>query len=499
MKSARILGIMSADQTLAPREQDIGRLARIGALWSLFLIVGKNILNLVSTAILARYLSPEDYGIFGMVATFTTFLVTFADLGLSWSTISSKTLSKQQIDNLFWINSGIGLILWLCCFAAGPALEWFYQQGSLTNLAGLLGLSFFITGLAAQPKALLIRQMRMKQIASIDLIANLLSLVVAIYLAANGYKYWALVFSNLLNLGLSALFSFYASGFRPQFATSQAGTIPLLKFGGYVSGYSLANYFSRNLDNILVGKFSGATELGFYSRAYFLMTLPSVLAQQSLSNVVIPALAQWQDNKEKFGSVYRKATRSAVFLGAPLAAGMFLTTSDLVRIVYGDKWLEIIPLLYWLSFAGIFQPFHNTYGWLYMATNQGRPMFMWGAFSSAVLALSFLIGIKYKAYGVAVSYALTMTFILTLPALYFAHRFTNLSFRKTLKENLPIFICCFLMMATVYLAQLGCETLGLSWQLIFAVKIALGVLSYSGFSVLLIRPLPFEKLERLVR
>jgi PST family polysaccharide transporter len=457
-----------------PRAGSIGSLARTGIAWSAGLIVTRQVLGLVVTSIMARLLLPGDYGLIGMVTTMFALLNTFGDMGLSWATIQRKNLTQAQSHNLFWINAGVGVVLSIACLVIAPVLAAFYGEERLVPVTMVMGVSFAFGGLAVQPLALMRRQMQFKHLTLMQLGQYCTGAVVAITLAALGAGYWALVVQAVTVQAISLVLAFRVSGYRPMKPRRGIGTVGLLRFGGYLSASGLMIYFQRNLDYVLIGRMLGVEELGYYTRAYFLMMLPATLAAGTLGSVMIPSLSALQENPERFGHAYRKAVRWIAGLSFPIAAGLALVSREAVRLVYGDQWLPVVPILAWLSLVSLTQPIYNTYGWLFTAAGKGRPYFLSTIGATAVLVTAFAIGIQWGVVGLAAWYALAMTFAVTVPMLYFAHRAAGLNFPSTLRTLIPATTATALMSIGVVLLGIVLDALRVSWMLQLVLKSFLG-------------------------
>src|SRR6266436_4820621 len=253
-----------------------------------------------ATIVLARLLTPADFGLVAMVATVTSLGQAFADLGLSEATIQRKEINDDQVSVLFWINVAIGLGLTLLTVALAPVLAKFYRDPRLINITLLLSLTFLIGGLRVQPDALLKRQMRFSSLAVRDVASYGLAVPVAITMAWRGASYWALVALPLtLNLTQMAL-SWLMVNWRPGLPRRDAHVGSMIAFGGNVAAsYFLINV-SRSADNVLIGWYWGAGPLGLYSRAYNLLMLPVRLLSASAVSVAIPAFSRTQDDQEHF-------------------------------------------------------------------------------------------------------------------------------------------------------------------------------------------------------
>ncbi len=462
----------------APPTEQISQKARAGAGWSLASVAGRQLISLGATAVLARVLSAADYGLFGMVIAITALMQAFTDLGLSWATIQRKEITRAQIDSLFLINAVFGLLLWIVSAFSGQFLVSFYHRPELAGITSLLGASFFFSGCAAQPLALLRRQMRFRQITFCEQWSTLAGAITGVGAALSGFGYWALVIQVVVQQFAYALLLLRLSGYRPRFPHAVQGLASLLSFGGYMTGYSAINYFSRNLDNVLVGRACGAEQLGYYSRAYFLMTVPTLLASGMLSGVMIPALSALRGDRDRMAAAFLRCIRWITLLGCPVALGLAACAPEFVRFIYGPRWAPVVPMLLWLCVAGAIQPVQAAVGWLYVVTGRSRAMFLVGLGASAVTVAAFFVGIRFGAVGVARAYAAANT-CLAVPVMLIGHRIAGLELRRTMAVIMPLFGASIVMASCVLFVGLLCK--GTDYRLRLVLEIAVGASTYALF------------------
>jgi PST family polysaccharide transporter len=414
----------------------------------------------------------------GMVATLTAFFQVFSDLGLSLATVQRRDITLKQVDNLFWINSAFGCSLAAACVFGGPHVARFYGRGELTSLVGVCGVGFIFSGLAAQPEALLRRQLRFGPLAGCNILAQAAGAIFGIFLALSGVAVWALVGQSLVTQLVLAIGLFSASRYRPGLPRLNPETLGMLQLGGYLTGYNILMYFARNLDNVLIGRYWGAQQLGYYSRAYFLMLLPSSLAAGALAGVTVPALSVLASDRERMAAAYRKCLRVIATVGFPAAVGLLASAPETIRLVYGPRWAPVVPLLSWLCIASVTQPVYITIGWLYMSCGKTKAMLLWGMVASGTLAVAFVLGVQKGAVGVAMAYGLAMPIGLTVPALYCAHRAARLALAPSLRVVARPFLSSLAMGGIVWAAGFSASWLGASWRQVLLVKVTAGVLSY---------------------
>lgn len=473
-------------------EADVGTKARQGAIWSAFQILGRNAISIGGTAVLARLVTPDDYGLIGMVGTLTALLLVFSDMGLSWATIQRRSLTEAQVSNLFWLNTLAGLSLWGACAMLAHWLADFYGRSELAQVTLVLGASFMLGGIAAQPMALLTRRMHFRQVTIIEISSLLVSAATGITLALLGWGYWALVWQAVAGQAIRTVLAILLA--RPPLQRPQwgAGTASLVSFGGLLAINGLLIYFARNLDSVLIGKVWGTDALGYYNRAYFLMLLPSMLATGVLTNLMVPSLSAFQHDVARFGAAYRRAVRMVAFIGCPMAVGLALTAPEAVRLVYGEKWGVVVPLLLWLSIAGVTQPIYNTTGWLFTAVGKAKLYLLLTVGNAAVLTLTFLLTVPYGPTAVASGYGLVMGLLLLWPAMHLAHRAGGLRLADTVRSLAPVAAALVLMASAVYAMDLICQSLGVAWLWTFGIKAAVGVLAYGMASTVLLRQMLLE-------
>ena len=233
-----------------------GRTARGGVL-AITSQALKFVITIGATSIMARLLSPYDYGLIGMVAFVTAFLSTYKDLGLSAATIQRPEITSNQISTLFWINLALSFGITLITIAIAPIVAWFYGEPKLTAITVVTAFGFLLSGLTVQHDALLRRQMRYGALTAIALISLITGYVVGIYMAARGFSYWALVGSQLAVAATSTLSTLILCRWVPGLPKRDTGARSMLRFGGNLTGFATINFFARNLDNLLIGRVWG--------------------------------------------------------------------------------------------------------------------------------------------------------------------------------------------------------------------------------------------------
>jgi len=388
----------------------------------------KFFLRMGSIVVLARLLTPEDYGLVAMVAVVANFVMMFKDMGLSMATVQKADIDHAQISTLFWINIAISLIIMAIMAALAPVVAWFYGKSELVLVTLALAGTFIFGGLTIQHQALLRRQMYFGKLAVIEIVAMFNSVIAAIILAWYGAGYWALVIMQLVAAISIAVGVWFACDWRPSLPKRGTGVRPMLAFGRDFTGFNFINYFARNLDKILLGKFFGTFSLGLYSRAYNILMLPISQIRTPMMSIAIPAMSRLQNDPEQFKRYYLKLVSIIAFISMPLMVFLVVCSKEVICVVLGEKWLGAVPIFRILAIAAFIQPVATLWGTVLISLGQSRRFLKWGILHAIIMVSSFVIGLPWGPIGIAMSYALA-NYILVLPSCWYCFRFTPVSLR----------------------------------------------------------------------
>ncbi|MEE9268780.1 MAG: lipopolysaccharide biosynthesis protein [Candidatus Krumholzibacteria bacterium] len=414
----------------------------------------KFILTLVSIAVLARVLTPEDFGLIAMVMAIIGFIATFKDMGLAMATVQRHDITHAQVSTLFWINLGASLLIMAATAAAAPLFAWLYDEPRVRAITVALAATVIFSGLIVQHQALLRRQMRFGAIAVIEITAMTIGLMTAVLCALSGLGYWSLVLMPIVKEIVTAAGVWIACGWRPGRPARRSGVRVLLSFGVHLTGFNLLNYFARNLDKVLIGRYYGASPAGLYSKAYQLVLLPIQQIGVPLTAVAVPTLSRLQNQMERFRAYYRRGVLLAVTAGMPIIAFLFVDANRAVLTVLGDQWLESVAIFRVLAPAAFFGTFNVATGWVYIALGQTRRQFSWGIFSSAFTITAFALGLRWGSIGVGAAFSCAVV-ILRLPAIVYCFRHTPLGLSDFFAAVWRPFIASIAAGAALYTVSLG--------------------------------------------
>lgn len=393
------------------------------------------LLNLASIMVLARLLSPNDFGLVAMVVAVTGFVTLFKDMGLSMATVQRAEITHAQISTLFWINVAFGLVLGIVLACLAVPIAWFYNgEQRLVAVTLVLALGIPISGLGIQHQAVLRRQMRFVALAVVDTVAMLTGIMTAIVLALLGKaywpeaNYWALVAMPLATATTGAAGVWIVCRWRPSGPRRGSGVRPLLSFGGYLTGSKFVIYLARNLDNVLIGRFWGEQTLGFYNQAYRLLMLPLQQINTPISAVAIPVLSRLIDSPERYRAYYRQGILLVVTLGMPIVAFSFAAVDELVLLVLGPQWTDAVAIFRALAPAAFIGTFNVATAWVFVSQGTTRRQFRAGAVASSFIVMAFVIGLPRGALGVATALSIAHC-VIRIPHLIYCFHGTPIQLR----------------------------------------------------------------------
>lgn len=397
----------------APEEvRDDGRRGRLGnqAARGALVSVGAQLVRIVvqvaGVVVLARLLTPGDYGLVAMVTAVVGVAEIFRDFGLSSAAVQAKHLSRGQRDNLFWINTAAGLLLALVVVAAAPLIAAIYGRPELVDLARVISLVFVLNGMTTQFRADLVRRLKFSAAAVIDVSAPVIALALSITLALLGAGFWALVVQQVATSAVLLVGALVAARWLPRWYRRAEPMGELLTFGWHLAGSQLVGYLGNNVDSLTIGYRFGPTSLGLYNRAFQLLMTPLGQLRQPTTQVALPVLSRLRGDGD--GSD-RYVQRGQLALGLTLVAGLGFVigaAEPVTAIFLGSQWLSVEPVLRLLAVAGIFQTLAFVGYWVYLAHGLTRQLLHYTFITVSIKVTCILVGSHWGVYGVAWGYAL---------------------------------------------------------------------------------------------
>ena len=435
---------------------------------------GTQILAIAGTAVVARLVPPSAYGIMGMAVVVIGFAGLFRDIGTSSAIVQRPDIDDGLLTSVFWLNLAMGIAVTGACWLTAPWAALFYREPALVGVLRVLGFAFLILSLANVHGALLVRHLQFGRIAIMEIAAGVAGLAAAITGAVLGAGVWSLVMNLLVNSAVSAVVLIWARPWWPKLHFSWAEIRSVSGFGLNLSAFNVVNYFARNADNMLVGKYLGAEPLGFYGLAYNFMLFPLQAVAQTLGRVLFPAFAAMQGDHARLRQAYLRSSAAIAFFAFPLMTGVTILAPEVIAVLLGPHWAPAVPVLRILAPIGLLQSLTTITGQIYMATGATRAMFRWGTLFSAVLVAGFVAGLPWGIMGVAAIYAM-LSVLLMIPSLAIPFRLIGLPLTALWKS---------IQLITVTTAAMAAVVAALRWVLASQIKAppvaTLGICSVMG-------------------
>jgi len=357
-------------------------------------------LRVVSILVLARLLTPTDFGLVAMVLAVTGVVDTVRGTGLSTATVRWAQVEHRQVSTLFWVNAALSFGFALLAVLISPLLVWFYGEGRLLGITAAIALSQFIDGMSLQHQALLRRQMRFTALYAVRVLAAVASRTLSIGAALLGAGYWALVSHHLTMAVVTSAGSWIASGWRPGLPRPDASVRSMLSFGRRIAMTNVIRNVARYVHDVGIGKFAGTEALGFYSRAYTVLMLP-IEINQPVGLVATSGLSRLQDEPARYRAFFRKALLPPVAIGMPLVAFLLLEADAVILVFLGPQWNETVPIFRALSGMAFVATFAGATQWVYHSGGRADRQLRWWLIELAVVVTAVAVGIRWGAVGVA--------------------------------------------------------------------------------------------------
>jgi O-antigen/teichoic acid export membrane protein len=361
--------------------------------------------------VLARLLTPHDYGIAGMVLVFSSLIIVFSDLSLGSALVQRRHLSEADRSTVFWTAAAAGLAFTLVGIAVAGPLASFYGQPEVKGLFIALSLGFFVQALATTQIALLTREMNFRNLELRQMAAALAGGAVGIAAALKGMGAWAIILQQLTVTCVSTVLLWQFTGWRPRFTYSLQSLRGLGGFSANVFGTRVLFYVNRNADNLLIGKFLGPSALGAYAVSYNVMLVPFDRIAGPIQEVLYPAFSKMQDDFERIGAAWLRVNRLVGAISIPALAGLVVVAPDFIPTVLGDKWEPAVPVIQILAWVGLLQSLQRLNSSILMARDRTGTLLGYAVVVVVTTLGAFVIGLHWGIVGVSAAFAITSTVV----------------------------------------------------------------------------------------
>lgn len=413
---------------------------------------GRIVIQLGSLVILARLLPAADYGLMAMATVVSNFALLLRDLGTAAAIVQKDDLREETISTVFWLNVIMGWLIALGLVSCSPLIAAYFAAGELVSVLIALAAVFPLASAAAAHQALLERRSGFRVLARIEIISSGLGLLAAIVAALAGAGVYSFVILAVVTAALSCIQLWLASGWRPLARVEWSEVRGLMGFSGNLTLFNFINYFSRNADGMIIGRFLGAAALGSYSMAYKLMLFPVQNLTWVATRALYPVMSRQQNAPEAMARLYLRTIRLIALVTAPLMAGLVVVREPFVQLAFGPDWPLVPEILAWMAPSGFVQSIVSSTGTVFMARGRTDIMVGLGIFNAAISVAAFAVGAQFGVVGVAIFYC-AANFINAIPCMIFTMRTLETSSWLLLREIWVPVVSALAMAAAVVALQ----------------------------------------------
>ena len=379
------------------------------------------VVTILVTAVLSRLFSPEEFGVVNIATVIIAFFAIFSDLGIGPAVIQHRNLSQQDLSGIFSLTLWSAAVIALLFFAASGLIASFYEGSvELRDICRILAVNLFFATANIVPNGLVMRDKRFRFAAMRSLAVQIVGGAAGIIAAYSGMGIIALTINPVFSSLMLFAINYREYPLRLRLRPSYEAIRKVFSFSAYQFSFQLLNFFSRNLDKLLMGRYMSLSDLGYYDKSYRLMMMPLQNIAFVISPVMHPVFAHMQDDLKKLGASYMKVIRLLAFIGLPLSAVLWFTAEELVLIIFGDQWMPSVPAFRILALSVGIQIVMSTSGSIFQAANATRMLFICGLFSSTLNVAAICTGIFAFGTLEAVAWAICISFAVNFVQCYHA-------------------------------------------------------------------------------
>jgi PST family polysaccharide transporter len=384
-----------------------------GTFWTAVGSYSRYLFSFIVSAILARLLTANDFGVVSMVMVYTGFVDLLAEFGISATVVQKRYLDRRGLSTVFWLAAFIGVTLTGISILLAPVIESFFDFAGLRVVVQVMSVNLLLVSLATVPQGLMQQKLGFKQLAILEIISTILSGIVGITLAFQGWGYWALVIQGISTKAFTLIGYFIFTRWLPLFALQMDTIRDIVSFSGNLLGFRMINYWSRNADNLIIGRTLGSTQLGFYNQAYTLMMYPIRILTSVINPSIQPVFATAQDEPQKIAPTYLLLLEMIALITFPMGIFLRIFAGPVILVLWGNQWEASIPVFEVLAFLTMVQPILATSGSVFIARNKARLLFRLGTLTSVIIIAGIAIGSLFGIVGVATGYAIAYLLLAT--------------------------------------------------------------------------------------
>jgi O-antigen/teichoic acid export membrane protein len=451
-----------------------------GVKWTGLSMVSTNILHFGALIVLARLLAPGDFGVMAMVMVVVGFAQTFSEMGMGAAVIHRQDIDNYQLSTIFWLDIIVGCFLFIFIFLSAPLLYYFFEVDDISRYLRVSAFIFLITPTGQIFQKILQKELMFDKLTKIEILRVFTYSVSTITLAYLGHGVFSLIIGQLISVAIANLciFLIMRKIWLPYFYFRMKTIRSFLSFGIYQMGERSINYFSSNIDYLVIGKFLGAEALGFYTLAYQIITVPQKKINPTINKVAFPSFSKIQNDDARLRRGYLKVTKYVGAVAFPLLVGILAVAPEFVPVFYGNNWLPSVRIIQILSLVGILQALSNPIGSLLLAKGRADLGFKYNVFVVVVVAIASLIGIRFGAEGVAMGLLITGLFVFFPLGFYLRNQLVIISYKDYFNSLKIPFVSSAIMLFVLYLSKSILHYFHCNLTIIFCFQVIIGAVCY---------------------
>jgi O-antigen/teichoic acid export membrane protein len=420
-----------------------------GVVWNGLQRFGTLSISLLSNVVLARLLSPEDFGCIAMLVVFTSIASTLVEGGLDSALIQKKQPSSVDYCTVFYFNLAVAALLYATLFFAAPAIAFFYRTPQLSLMLRVLGASTIVGAMGIVQRNQLQKHLNFRKLTAINLVAVVLSTITGIGLAVAGCGAWSLVAKSLVTVAITTGLLWGLSSWRPVLVFSAGAFRQLFSFGGLVLLSNISESIVAQLVSLIIGRAYSPKTLGYYRQAANLVQIPEMTIPYVVNQVLFPVLSSIQDDTHRVAAAVRRSEKILAFCTFPLMVSLALVAKPLIVVLFSDKWMPSVPYFQLLCFGGMLCAVNVSNITVLYAMGRGKSIFVVGLIKRAITLIALLVGVCFGVYGLVVGSVLAIHLWFPVNA-YWTRKVTGYGLWRQLGDIAPIYLMAVAVGGIVY-------------------------------------------------
>jgi len=443
-----------------------------GVFWSFLEKFGSRVILLITQIILARLLTPEDFGLIGMLIIFIAISQVFIDSGFGNALIQKKDAKQIDFSTIFYFNVLVGIVLYTILFFLAPLIANFFAQTKLVILTRVIGLQLVFNSLGLIQFVKYKKELDFRSITVAVISSNIMASILGITLAFSGFGVWALAIQMVSIYFFRTLMFWILSSWRPTLEFSYTSFKGLFNFGYKLLLSGLLDQIFQNIYLIIIGKLFTTKDLGYYTQAKIFQEVPVTTLAGIVGSVTFPAFSKIQDDNEKLLLVLSKTLKLLVFVNFPLMLGLAVIAQPLFLYVLGEKWLPSVPYFQLLAIAGMLYTLHTTNLSILQVKGRTDIFLKLEIIKKIIIVIAIFIGINWGILGLVIGRVVT-SFIAYFINAYYSGKLINYSVSNQLRDIWPAMLTSIVMAVIMILAGYWSQSV-----LSFIFQIVTGIIAY---------------------